>query len=78
LTLSVRSHTVVSDLMQSLRTTLHDTRSANLRPRDRRKASVQAHLDILAALERRDASDARKAMDRHVTTTQHLLLGKEG
>jgi DNA-binding GntR family transcriptional regulator len=73
LTLSVRSHTVVRDLMQSLRTTLHDTRSA-----DHRKASVQAHLDILAALERRDASDARKAMDRHVTTMQHLVLGKEG
>jgi GntR family transcriptional repressor for pyruvate dehydrogenase complex len=71
-------NTVVRDLMQSLRTALHDTRSADLRPRDRRKASVQAHLDILAALERRDPNDARKAMVRHVTSMQHLVLGKEG
>ncbi len=71
-------NSLVRDLMHSLRSALHDTRSADLRPRARRRASVHAHLDILAALEKRDADDARKAMDHHVTTMQHLVLGKEG
>jgi GntR family transcriptional repressor for pyruvate dehydrogenase complex len=70
-------NTVVRDMMHSLRTILLDTRVPELRPRIRRSASIQDHLELIGALEQRDPERARRLMAAHVAAMQKLVLGTE-
>jgi len=61
-------------VMETITTLLDDTRSQFLRDPMRTNHSIQGHMDIIEAYERRDAHAAKTAMARHITQMQQTVL----
>lgn len=49
---------------------IRDSRRASLEPIERRKISIQEHLEILQAIKAQDGSGARLAMQRHIENNE--------
>ena len=77
LTLARSCHnTVLTDLLGALNGTLDDSRSDVLRTSERRRHSLEAHLRIIDAVERRDASLSRMLMVEHLNTAEMDVFGE--
>lgn len=71
-------NTVILTVLDTIRTLLEDTRSEFMRPRARKGASVEGHLRIIEALEKRNPLAAYSAMNEHIRNMEHMALQPQG
>lgn len=69
-------NTVVLKVLDVLMELLRDTRERSLQAEGRLQKSFAGHQRILAALKRRDAAAAERAMRRHVEEVEKIVLQK--
>ncbi len=67
-------NSVVLKVLDVLMDLLRDTRARSLQVQGRQQKSVAGHRQILAAIKRRNGSDAEAAMRRHIQEVEQIVL----
>lgn len=70
-------NTVVLKIMNTIEDQLEDTRTKHMRSPNRKEASIQGHLKIIEALEKRDAPAAFEAMTAHIRHMRDSVLSNK-
>lgn len=65
---------VIDQVMAAIQAIVDKSRSVWLQSPERRHASVEGHLRIIDALEARDATAARRAMEAHLAEIEHHIF----
>ena len=69
---------LIGQVMVAVQSALDESRATWLRGSDRRNLSLEGHLRLIDALEKRDAEAARLAMARHLAEINTNLFGPPG
>ncbi|WP_415718269.1 FadR/GntR family transcriptional regulator [Maridesulfovibrio sp.] len=70
-------NSIFPEMMMALDLIVNESRSEILQPTARQKASIDAHFNILEALEKRNPAQAREAMRRHIVEIEKAATGND-
>lgn len=70
-------NSILLGVVKNLTAILTESRTQALQTPDRSRASVQTHVAVIDAVERRDSAAAETAMRHHLETVEHAVFGQE-
>lgn len=77
LLVAMTGNSVIAQVMQAIQLIVDKSRATWLQSRERRQMSVEGHLRIIDALEKKESDGARQAMRQHIAAIEHYIFGKQ-
>lgn len=76
LLVTMTGNNVIAQVMQAIQAIVDKSRASWLQSRERRQLSVDGHLRIIDALDKKDVNGARQAMQAHIADIEHHIFSK--
>ena len=77
LLVAMTGNSVITQVVQAMQAIVDRSRATWLQSRERRQLSIEGHLRIIDALEKKDADSVRQAMQEHIAAIEHHIFSEQ-